>query len=262
MVKKNDKSQREKLTAVVICKDAGETLRACLLSLNFCDKVMVADDGSSDSSTEIARYYDVNLIRLEPTDSFSEKRNQTLKHIKEGWVLFIDADEKISPELAKAIESKLDSSDCDGYFLKRSDFFLGKKLTYGETGSMWLLRLARFEAGQWQRRVHETWAVSGRIGRIESGEIIHTPHATLESFMDSINRYTTLEIEERKTKNNIGLLWFQLFTYPSAKFVVNYLFKLGLLDGIRGFIHAYMMSLHSLLVRIKMLEYVYSSSKH
>jgi glycosyltransferase involved in cell wall biosynthesis len=258
MATKNDNSQREKLTAIVICKDGGETLRACLISLNFCDQVIVADDGSTDSSTEIARYYGVKLIRLEPTDSFAKKRNQTLKFVKEGWVLFIDADEKVSPELARAIESKLSATDSDGYFLKRSDFFLGKKLLNGETGSMWLLRLARFQAGEWERHVHETWAVTGRLGRIGKGEILHTPHPNIDSFLDSINRYTTLEIYHRKTKTNRYVTWLQLFLYPPGKFFFNYIFKRGFMDGTPGFIHAYIMSLHSLLVRIKILEYARS----
>lgn len=251
-MKNNDETH---LTGIVLCKDADKTLRACLVSLNFCDQVILADDGSCDASTQIARDYNVKIIKLDPTESFAQKRNQTLAHVKKGWVLFVDSDEVISRELSKAIEETVITGNARGYFIRRRDKFLGKLLAHGEAGSMWLLRLAKFDAGSWRRKVHETWNVSGKVDRLSRGEIVHFPHPTLESFLNTINRYTDLEVKVRSRKAEI-ITWIQLFFFPLAKFIYNYVFKLGFLDGMQGLIHAYMMSLYSLLVRIKILEYV------
>ncbi len=243
------------LTAVVLCKDAAATLPACLASLSFCDQVIVADDGSNDASIEIAKKSGARVITLEPTDSFAHKRNQTLAHIKEGWVLFVDADEYLDDEAKTQIPLYLEKG-YEGIFIRRSDIFLGRKLKHGETGSMWLLRLAKVQQGGWQRLVHETWAVSGLLGHLRKGELIHTPHPSIASFIDSINRYTDLEVKQRfqEERPSAVVTWMQLLLYPPVKFIQNYCLKGGFLDGIPGFIHAYIMSLHSLLVRIKILE--------
>lgn len=252
------KHENASLTAIVLCYNAEDTLLPCLNSLKFADEVLVADDGSSDESVKIAKEAGAKVIHLNPSESFAEKRNQTLAHVHTGWVLFVDADEVVTSALARKIRSALEYSDADGFFLARRDIFLGRHLSHGETGSMWLLRLARVDRGQWKRTVHEVWDVSGRVVKLSGGELLHTPHPTIASFIDTLNLYTDLEIRERSGSVAPPVVWLQLFTYPAAKFIQNYFFRLGFLDGIPGFIHAYCMSLHSLLTRIKILEYVRS----
>lgn len=265
--------QTHALTGIVICKDGAETLAACLESLSFCDQILVADDGSRDESVSIAKSHGANIFELSPTDSFAEKRNQALERVKAGWILFLDADERISKRLASEIKKAITTSDVNGFYLQRRDVFLGSKLHFGEVGILGalgvggvgsggkLLRLVRAAKGKWERQVHEVLLVSGVCKSLDKGEIIHTPHPSLESFIESINRYTDLEVRERaKIKKPSSLFaWLQLFFYPPAKFGVNYFLRLGLLDGLPGLIHAYFMSLYSLLVRIKILEYVRSS---
>lgn len=245
-----------KLTGVVLCQNAAETLDACLASLAFCDEVIVADDGSTDGSPKIAKKHNARIINLTPEESFAEKRNQTLNQIKEGWVLFLDADEVLEAKLADEIRRTIELTDSEGFFLQRVDFFLGKQLKHGEAGQMWLLRLARVERGKWVRMVHEIWNITGRTKKLDKGVILHKPHPTVESFLNSINRYTDLEMRERKERGKISIsrIWIQLFIYPTAKFIFNFFIRLGLLDGTQGLIYAYCMSLHSLFVRIKILE--------
>lgn len=126
----------------------------------------------------------------------------------------------------------------------------GKELRHGETGRIKLLRLAKRKAGKWQRPVHETWEISGKIGELKN-PLLHFPHPTMAEFLGNINFYTTLDAQEffRQGKKVGG--W-QIIAYPSGKFVVNYFLKLGFLDGMAGFLVAAMMSFHSLLVRGKL----------
>ena len=251
------------LTAIVLCKDEARTLDRCLRSLSFCHEIIVADDGSIDDSLSIARKHQATIIHLDSTTSFAHKRNQALEHAFTPWALFIDADEYVSPDLSKSIQSALLDPKDNGYKLSRRDEFLGKKLRFGETGQTSLLRLGKVGTGTWKRRVHEVWDIPDPVGAVNSGEILHTPHPTLSSFFETINHYTTLEVEERFEKKEVTLemkigAWIDLLLLPLGKFVYFYFFRLGFCDGIEGFIHAYCMSLHSLLVRIKVLEYIHS----
>lgn len=245
------------LSAIVLCKNEATALASCLLSLQFCDQIIVADDGSSDDSVKIARKHGAKVYTLTPTDSFAAKRNQALLQVDKGWVLFVDADEVVTPQLAASIQKAVRRSDVNGFLISRSDVFMGKRLLYGEAGNMWLLRLARVSSGTWKRTVHEVWNVKGGVGRIHQGELRHVSHPTLTSFFEKINRYTDLEARERRKHHpHAFILWLQLFVYPVGKFVWNYIALWGYLDGVVGLCHAYCMSMHSLLVRIKTLEHI------
>jgi len=125
----------------------------------------------------------------------------------------------------------------------------GNELMWGETGQLQLIRLARRQMGRWHRPVHEIWRIKGSVGQLKS-PLYHYPHPTLADFFNKINHYTNIEAGYRRRQFDL----FELIFYPPGKFFYNYFIKLGFLDGIPGLIMAVMMSLHSLLVRIKLYE--------
>lgn len=172
---------------------------------------------------------------------FASQRNFALSKAKGDWVLFIDSDEKLSPELISVPQGFA------AFYLKRLDHFFGKILHHGETGNIKLLRLARKNFGHWGGRVHEVWIGQGRVGTLKN-VLIHNPHPTIFKFLQKINFYTTIRVIELTKFSCLELL------KPPAKFIANYFFKLGFLDGMAGFVMAYMMSLHSLIVRVKQYE--------
>jgi hypothetical protein len=137
-----------------------------------------------------------------------------------------------------------------GFYLKRQDTLFGKKLKFGETGKARLLRLARRDAGKWERRVHEVWNVLGRTEELNQ-PLLHYPHQAITQFLERINFYSTLHaralFEEREQTN-----LFQIISYPTGKFIQNYILRLGCLDGMPGLILTIMMSLHSFLARGKL----------
>lgn len=246
------------LTAIILCHNAAPTIERTLESLRWCTDTIVVDDGSDDESEKIGKKFGVRWERLEPTDSFANKRAWALAHATGEYVLFVDADEIVSPELAASIQAALQSPDsADGYLVRRQDIFLGRILRYGEAGQMWLLRLYRRDKGNWVHRVHEVVRVSGTTAKL-SGTLLHTPHPSLTTFLHKINRYTDLMAKDRIEEGRVPplvLLYLQLFLYPIGKFIYNFFFKRGFLDGMAGFIMAWMMSLHSLTLRIKLIEY-------
>jgi len=246
------------LTAVVLCHNSEKTLATCLKSISFATTTILADDGSTDSSLEIAHRFNATVLKLTKTPDFSSKRNQALSAVKTDWTLFIDSDEEVTSKLQESITSFIQTAleTTTAAMIKREDEFLGKHLQYGETGSTWLVRLARTQSGMWKRGVHEVWDVSGKTSPI-AGTLLHRPHTSIESLFEKITRYTLLEAQQRVALGSSGLrlkTYIQLFLFPPLKFVYTYVLKAGFRDGFPGLVMSYLMSMHSLLVRIQVLE--------
>ena len=123
-----------KLSAVVLAKNAQGTLAHCLKSLSFCSEVIVVDDNSTDNTVVIAKKLGAKVFYRDLDDDFSAQRNFGLKKVRNEWVLFIDADERVSKDLKKEISKALSDVNFNGYFLRRYEVWLGKKLKYGEWG--------------------------------------------------------------------------------------------------------------------------------
>lgn len=185
---------------------------------------------------------------------FAKARNDLLATAQTEWVMFLDSDEIVTPALEDEIQKAVSRKPYafDAYLIPRRDVFMGKELKHGETGNAKFVRLAKKNFGQWIRPVHEMWepvgarhASTAKIGKLHN-PIIHISHPTLSTFVDKINKYSTLDAEYRY---NLGITasLFQVFYYPLAKFKLNYIFRLGMLDGVPGLINAIMMSWHSYL---------------
>lgn len=241
------------LSVVILAKNEEKNIQACLESLNFCDEILLIDDNSSDNTVELAKQAGAHVLVHKLENNFAMQRNFGLEKAKGEWVLFIDADERVSKDLAKEIQTKISSSDDTvGYIIQRFDFMKGKMLTHGETADIKLLRLAKKDSGKWVGKVHETWDVSGNIEQLEN-PLSHYPHQTIDEFLAEINFYTTLRAQELFAKK-MPVHWYDVILYPKAKFFKNYIFKKGFLDGTEGIIMAIMMSFHSFLVRGKLWQ--------
>src|SRR5690606_9699988 len=117
--------------------------------------------------------------------------NYALSKVKTEWVLFLDADERVPPELSIEIKLKINDGAYNAFKVRRNDHFLNRLLQYGETGNWNQVRLAKVTAGKWTGLVHETWKIKGSIGQLET-PLNHYPHPTIDTFLRKINFYTTL----------------------------------------------------------------------
>lgn len=241
------------ISAIVLTHNSEESLEACLESVKWCNEIIVVDDDSTDATRTIAKKYTDKIYEHLLNNDFSQQRNYALGKATGEWALFVDSDEIVSETLKEEIELRIKSYlDVSGYYIKREDTMWGKKLDYGETGNMWLLRLARKDAGKWQGKVHETWKIHGKTQRLKN-TLSHFPHPTVSEFLSEINFYSTLRAEELH-KKNVRVSFYDIIFYPKAKFFLNYLFKQGYRDGIPGFLLALFMSFHSFLVRGKLWQ--------
>lgn len=243
------------ITAVILTFNEEERIVRCAESLFWCDEILVIDDNSTDETIDRVRSIrgideKVRVVKNPFKGNMAEMRNFAFEKAKGDWVLFVDADEMVTKELASEIARKLErSGGIDGYYLPRKDFFMGKFLKYGETGNVRLLRLGKRDAGRWVRNVHEVWEIDGKVGELEN-PLEHFSHSSIRQFIDSINRWTDLDVVELDREGKKFEL-FRVFVNPVGKFVQNYCLRLGFLDGFAGFVMAFMMSFQSLVVRVK-----------
>jgi len=239
------------ISTVIIAKNEEKDIEESLKSVSWCDEVLVIDDYSEDRTVEIAKKYGAKIFPRHLNRDFAAQRNFGLEKARGEWVLFVDADERVSPALRAEIFQKLKSDPkYNGFYLKRTDFFGGRQLKHGETSRVKLLRLGRRKAGKWQRNVHEIWEVRGEIGELKNS-LIHLPHPTISEFLREVNFYSTLHAQSLDNeKVNPGL--FRIIFYPLGKFIQNYFLRLGFLDGMPGLIVALMMSFHSFLAQGKL----------
>lgn len=237
------------ISAVVLTKNEEKNLPQCLESIKWCDEILVIDDNSTDKTVEIAKKFSAKVFTRSLNDNFAQQRNFGLQKAKEDWILFVDADEVIPPDLKEEIIVAVKNKTMFGYYLKRQEFFNGKALKHGET-THYLLRLGRKGKGKWQREVHEIWKIKGEIGKLKN-PLFHYSHPTLSEFIEHINRFSTLHAQLLLKEGVKPSLW-RIIANPLAKFIQNYLFRLGFLDGTPGIIVALMMSFHSFLARAKL----------
>ena len=250
------------ITAIVLSHNDEKIIGKTLSSLSWCDEIIVIDDESTDKTPDIARKTGATVHTHPLNDDFAAQRNFGLSKVKGPaltrgestrggeWGLFVDSDEIVTEKLADEIRRVTDTSEVYGYFVGRKDVLWGRELTHGETGNVRLLRLAKKDAGKWERPVHEVWNVKGETKTL-THSLLHYPHPDVAQFIDEINRYSTLNAKHFYTqgmRTNIG----QIVLYPGLKFFVNYVWRLGFLDGMPGAVAATLMSFHSFLTRAKL----------
>jgi glycosyltransferase involved in cell wall biosynthesis len=240
------------ISAVVLAKDEEKNLTDCLESVKWCDEIVLIDDDSVDKTIEIAKKFNAKIFTHSLNNNFAQERNFGLQKAKGEWVFFVDADERVSLELKKEILESIKKPNINGFFLKRQDFFGNRALKYGETANVRLLRLARKGKGEWQREVHEIWEIKDGIGELKN-PLLHYSHPTNSEFLEHVNFHSSLHAQVLK-KEGVKPSLFQIIFYPKAKFIQNYIFRLGFLDGTPGIIVALMMSFHSFLARAKLYQ--------
>jgi len=238
------------LTIAILARNEEANLRALLPTLKFATEILVIDDTSTDKTYAVAKKYGAKCSIHSLKGNFAQARNFALKESRNDWVLFLDADEKIDSTFINWIEKVTPTSDITAYRFGRQDWFWGKPLFHGEVGKALVTRLVRKGEGKYLRPVHETWETIGKIANAPVS-ITHYPHPTINEFLEHINFYSSLNANYwHSQKKAIGPL--AIFFYPLGKFIWLYFIRLGIFDGARGFVYAFMMSFHSFLSRAKL----------
>jgi len=226
------------LSVILITRNEAAHVGGCLASVAFADEWIVVDGGSTDATCELARQFGATVVSADDWPGFGAQKNRALALARGRWVLSIDADERVTPELAASIRSVIEA---DGqpvaYEISRLSSFCGQWMRHGDWYPDRVLRLFRREAGRFSNdRVHERLIVEGPVARLR-GELLHDSMPTLEGALDKMNRYSSGRALDKVQAGQTGGLA-AAASHALWAFFRCYVLKRGLLDGRLGFVLA------------------------
>jgi len=266
------------VSVLVPTLDEELNLPDCLDSVAWADEVFVVDSYSRDRTVQIARERGAHVVQ-HPFESYSRQKNWALDTLpfRNPWVLIVDADERVTPELKCEMETVLPNADCAGYYLNRRVIFLGRWIRHAGWYPNWNLRLFRHQLGRYDgREVHEHVVLDGPAGYLRN-DLLHLDRRGLEAFVARHNRYSTLEAAARfkaesgapdRARLPVSLLaspvqrkrfvrervWPRVPAKPLVLFVYMYLLRRGFLDGRAGLALCVFHAFQEFMVGLKLAE--------
>ena len=241
----------DKISIIVITKDEEKNISDCLKSVEGADEIIVIDAESNDKTVKLAKIF-TDKIFTKKWEGYVPQKKYALSLASNEWVLSVDADERITPELKNEILN-LSPGNFAGYKIRRKNFLLGKEITSCGWGNDYQLRLFKKEKTDLtDRLVHEGFTVDGKIGKLKN-PMLHYTFSSFTEYFNKINYYTSLKAEELvKQKGKIG--GWTIFSHTVSAFILFFINKHGFKDGVRGLIISLLHSVSTMLNYIKLWE--------
>jgi glycosyltransferase involved in cell wall biosynthesis len=285
-IRKDPMPSRAPISVLVPAKNEAANLTACLASCAFCDEVIVVDSGSTDATVSMATQAGATVVDFRWNGQFPKKKNWALSNIpwRNEWVFILDADERITPELAAELTSMATGAAgaTAGYYVNRRFWFMDGWLNHCGYYPSWNLRFFRHRLGRYERitlnsdtnsgdnEVHEHVQLEGAAGYLR-GEMEHYAFPDISTWVEKHNRYSSWEarvqLNSAKTatasaglgaglarKRRMRQLAWSLPFRPSLRFLYHYIWRAGFLDGKRGYIFCRLMAYYEFLSAAKVSE--------
>lgn len=273
------------LTVLIAAKNEEKNIRECLQSVVWADQVFVVDSQSTDRTAAITEELGREIVQFHYDGGWPKKRNWALASlpIRNEWVLLLDADERVTPELREEIVWAVQQSEYDGFYLKWKFIFLGKWMKNAWSHG-WMLRLFRHGKGAyedlgmrgeggWDAEVHENVVVNGRCGKLK-GLLDHDSNENLSFWIKKQNEFSDWNAKRRldqlqqpipsvrylfsgdpgKTRKLLKALFLRLPGKPAILFFYLYIWKRGFLDGRAGYYFCKLRQMHELNINAKVFE--------
>ncbi len=226
-----------RLSVIVITLNEADNLTECLASVRWADELVIVDAGSTDGTQEIARREADVLIETRDWPGFGAQKNRALAHASGDWVLSLDADERVTPALRKAIEQAIAEARHAVYRMPRQSWFLGRRIRHGGWSPDYVTRLfQRGDARFSDDLVHERLLHDAPLGTLEA-PLLHFSYRNLEQVLDKIDRYSSAGAANMHAKGRRGGLA-RALGHGFWTFVQTWLLRRGFLDGREGLILA------------------------
>ena len=226
---------RHGLTVIILTRNEKKNIEDCIASVKFADDMIIVDSGSEDNTRDIAQKCGARVF-LKPFENFAAQRNFGLSKVETDWVFYLDADERVLPEIREEILKAVNLNERFSYRVQRRQIIFGERVNYGGHGPDYVARLFPTDAIKWEGIVHE-----GVVTDLESKTIAgHLEHYTYESwdkYFEKFNQYTTLMAEKMYQKGK-KCTFADIILHPIGGFLKFYVFNRGFLDGKIGFILA------------------------
>jgi glycosyltransferase involved in cell wall biosynthesis len=278
------------ISVIIPVKNEERNIAACLESVAWADEVWVVDSRSSDGTIAVARRYTDKIAQFDYPGGFPKKKNWALWNLqfKHEWVLLLDADERVTPELEKEIRDVINNGpDADGYYVNRKLIFLGRWIKHCGWYPSWNLRLFKHRLGRFEKleaedventgdvEIHEHVVLEGRAGYLKN-DLLHEDFKSVYHFIERHNRYSNWDARVYlnlasgvktsgairaslfgspvERKRFIKRLWARAPFRPLMRFLWMYFLRLGFLDGKPGLIFCSLMSMHEAVIGAKIYE--------
>ena len=271
------------VSVIVPVKNEAANLRRCLPALAWADEVFVIDSQSSDETARVAAGFGATVIQFQFGGTYPKKKNWALENIafRNDWVLIVDADEVVVPELAVEIANRIALNEAEGYYLNSKYFFLGRRLRHCGYSECWNLRLFRHRLGRYERmpdhtggrtgdnEAHEHVELQGQALRLRQ-ELEHHAYPTIAIWVEKHNRYAVWEAAmydqflSEPVSTTIGRgkwlkrwlkkIYLRLPMRPVVRFVYAYFLRLGFLDGRPGLVFCTLLAFYDFLAWANVYE--------
>lgn len=239
------------ISAVIITKNEENLIVDAIDAVGFCDEVVVVDNNSSDRTAEIAEQLGAKIFKLSVKD-FSKLRNFGKDKSKSEWILYIDADERVSKDLAEEIKNKINQSNgFVAYRLPRKNFYLGKN-EWPKVEKMERL-FKKENLLKWEGTLHETAKVDGRIGDLKS-PLLHFTHRNLNSMVKKTNEWSETEAKNRLIAHHPRMSWWRFPRVMITSFLDYYIKQRGYRLGTTGLIESIYQSYSTFITYAKLWE--------
>ena len=268
------------ISILIPAKNESANLRACLESARFADEIVVVDSGSTDGTREIAAGFGAAVVDFHWDGKPPKKKNWALANVpwRHDWVFILDADERITPELAEELGRIAAAPGADGYYVNRRFWFMGGWLRHCGYYPSWNLRFFRHRLGRYElldglgsdtgsgdNEVHEHVILDGRAGRLQNA-MDHFAYPTIAVWVEKHNRYSNWEARRQGAaagaaidpqlvrKRRLKDLAERLPCRPTLRFVYHYVLCAGFLDGYRGYVFCRLLAFYEFLSVAKARE--------
>lgn len=248
--------KKMKISAALATFNEEKNIVDCIESLKkFADEIVVADGSSQDRTAELAQELGAKVIKTTNKPMFHINKNLAIDNCKEDWIFLIDADERVSKELADEIKQKVkDNPKENGFWVNRRNWFLGGYLTKGGAYPDSVIRLFRRGKGRLPEiSVHEQVNIDGEVGYLKN-DILHLADPTFERYLMRADRYTDQTAQYLKTLDPGRGPWpvfYYMIHKPLVTFFDIYFRHRGYVDGFRGFVWALFSGAHHFLAYVK-----------
>lgn len=246
-----------KISAILIVKNEARIIRRCLESVKWVDEIVVMDQSSTDDTVAICRQYTDKVFVVESKGYCEPDRPVAASKAQNDWILCLDADEVVTPELKEEIESVLRGpARYNSYLLPRKNIFLGKEIKGSGWHPSYALRLFKKGFVKFPEKIHAVIEPVGEAGYLKH-ELIHYTCEDIEEYLQKANRYTSVlakEAYEKGKRITAGNFFYSMGILPSLYFVYKFIYKKGFVDGFQGFLIAWLTAYTIFFMNVKLWQ--------
>jgi len=239
------------VTAIILAKNEDNFLPACLESISWVDEMVIVGDEPTEEVLNISKQAEAKIYRRK-LDNFCNQRNFALTKVKTPWVLLIDPDEQMTPELAGEMQEAVKNGGFDAYRFPRKNIIFGKWIEHTGWYPDWQTHLFKTAKGKYVGKIHEQVEINGTVGDLKS-VLLHNNYQSVSQYLEKNFKYTSLEAE-RQLDSGYQFAWRDLIQKPSSEFLRRFFVEEGYKDGIHGLTLSLLQSFMELLVYIKIWE--------